>query len=301
MDRTNGARSATDGTSPRTDAGNTGETGACGARPTPLTSALLARHGFRHGFFTRAGGVSPDPFASLSFSLSVGDAPANVAENRRRAASALGVPPERLLYASQVHGATALLVGERATFDEVVLEEADALVSEAKGVACGVRTADCVPILVGDPETGAVAAVHAGWRGVVANVTASALERLGAECPALRSGAGVARLVAAIGPHISQAAFEVSDDVAELLAGTWREAGGGTSDEVLLGCGQPGARPRVDLRRLVREQLRAAGLDDARIEDVPGCTFGDPSRFFSYRRDGQRTGRHLSAIVARGR
>jgi YfiH family protein len=145
-----------------------------------------------------------------------------------------------------------------------------------------VRTADCVPILLADPSTGAVAAVHAGWRGVVARVTEAAVTAL------REAGAETSKLIAAIGPHISLAAFEVSEDVAEQLVESSPDRDVVSRDF--------GAKPHVDMRRIVRAQLRVLGLAQSAIDDVRGCTVCDDD-LFSYRRDGKRSGRLLSAIV----
>lgn len=250
-----------------------------------LDSALLRQAGFRHAFFTRNGGVSAGPYESLSFSESVGDLPENVRENLARAAVVLGVEPARLFFLSQVHGRTAHVVDGGSRRDDVVRTEGDVLLSADPGVACGVRSADCVPVLVADRRSGAVAAVHAGWRGVVAGAVESAVERLRALV------GGELDLIAAIGPHISLQAFEVSEDVAaELLR---------SSPDPGVVERPPGARPHVDLRRIARAKLTALGLAPHAIDDVPGCTVLDRARFFSYRRDGARSGRHLSAIVPR--
>lgn len=250
-------------------------------------SRLLLDAGFRHAFFTRQGGVSAGEFESLNFSVSVGDAPGNVAENLARAAGVLGVAPERLFFASQVHGNTALLVDEDDGPNEVVHWECDALVGTAPGSAIGVRTADCVPILVGDRLTGAVVAIHAGWRGLVGGVVRAGLE-------ALRRVAGdTIDPVAAIGPHITTPRFEVSEDVAAKLAAS---APGRAVVERTFG-----PRPHVSLSGVARSALAEFGLGDAAIDEVPGCTAGDRELFFSYRRDGARSGRHLSAIVPRAR
>ncbi|MDQ2643753.1 MAG: peptidoglycan editing factor PgeF [Myxococcota bacterium] len=251
-----------------------------------LESPLLGRAGFRHGFFTRNGGVSTGPYRSLSFSLAVGDEPGNVAENLRRAAGALGVPSERIYYLSQVHGRQTQLADGRETPARFLEREGDAVlaVPGTDGLACAVRSADCVPILVADRATGAVAAIHAGWRGVVAGA-------VGAAVSALREQTGQrGDLIAAIGPHISLRAFEVSDEVAAELA-----RASDATDVVHHGA----TRPHVDLRRIVRAQLAAAGLESSAIDDVQGCTVSEPERFFSFRRDGAKSGRHLSAIVPR--
>jgi polyphenol oxidase len=248
-----------------------------------LTSPLLTQAGFRHAFFTRNGGVSSGPFESLSFSLTVGDDPERVDENFARAARALGIAPARLLFLSQVHGRAVHVVDASSLREDVIRTEGDALVSREPTLGCGVRSADCVPVLIADRQSGAVAAVHAGWRGVVAGALENAVKQLGS------AGGGTPELIAAIGPHISVEAFEVSDDVAaELVA---------CSPDPAVVTRRPSARPHIDLRRLVRAKLRALALPEAGIDDVPGCTFLDPARFFSFRRDGSKSGRHLSAIV----
>jgi len=251
-----------------------------------LTSGLLARDGFRHGFFTRLGGVSQPPWDSLNFQFSTGDDAGAVSENLRRAAQILGVEPTRLYYLSQVHGTVSQLLDGTKDRDEVVHLVGDITLSRVAGVGCGIRTADCVPILVGDRTTGAVAAIHSGWRGTLAGAAQAGIR-------ALRKLIGAeGDLIAAIGPHIERCCFEVGPDVAEELAGASR-----LGRAVVIE--REGARPHVDLRRIVRAQLEAEGLDDARIDDVPGCTVCDRERFHSYRRDGDRSGRLLSAIVVR--
>jgi len=253
-----------------------------------LASPLLDRAGFRHAFFTRRGGVSLPPWDTLSFAPSVGDDPAAVRENFARAAGILGIPPTRLYVLSQVHGTASRTLTGVESFDEVVRSEGDVTLSRTPGVACGVRSADCVPVLVADPGTGAVAAIHSGWRGTVANAAAAGVGAL----RALLGREG--QLVAAIGPHIQACCFEVGDDVAADLAGA-----AALGEAALIRA--PGRKTRVDLRAIVRAQLEAAGVGAAAIDDVPGCTVCEPERFHSFRRDGARSGRMLSAIVARGR
>ncbi len=191
---------------------------------------------------------------------------------------AVGVPKDRLHQAKQVHG-RAIVV---ANGDPVALAkiEADGLVAEPKsGHAVAVRVADCVPVLLADPKSGRVAAVHAGWRGVEARILQAAIETMKEK-----------DLVAAIGPCIGPCCFEVGADVAEKIADA-------SASEVVVR--RAGEKAFVELRRAVRTQLRALGLDDANIEDVPGCTRCEPARFHSYRRDGKDSGRLLGIIVAR--
>jgi YfiH family protein len=250
--------------------------------PERLESALLQRAGFRHAFFGRRGGVSSGAYASLNFAYSVGDDEANVRENFARAARALGIDVAELAYVSQVHGSQALHVSRTDDLAALRTVEADAVITRSSGLAVAVRTADCVPLLLADPESGAVAAVHAGWRGVVQQIVGIAVAQLGAPPE---------RVLAAVGPHISLPAFEVSSEVAEELARASR------GENVV--SWEYGPRPRVDLRRIVRAQLVEAGLSPAHVDDVSGCTYGEPERFFSFRRDGKVSGRLLSAIVAR--
>src|SRR5687767_5607310 len=131
-----------------------------------LASRLLLDHGFVNGFSLRTGGASDPPFDTLNLGRSVGDDPDRVAENRRRFAAALGYAPDALYEVSQVHGAAVRVIGEDEPPDRIRGDEADALVAPPGARAVGVRVADCIPLLLADPATGAAAAVHAGWRGV---------------------------------------------------------------------------------------------------------------------------------------
>lgn len=265
--------------------------------PTPKDSApagyeqspLLGRAGFRHAFFTRLGGVSTGPFESLSFSTAVGDDPRNVEENLERAAAVLGVEARGILYLSQVHGSVTHYFPNAETRELAINLEGDAVGGAHPGSAYGVRSADCVPILVADRHSGAVMAIHAGWRGVVGGVVEA-----GVECLRQRA-AGGGELLAAIGPHISSAAFEVSDEVAERLAAACPTAGG-VERAVERSAGQ---KPRVNLRFIVTQKLLALGLPESAIDQVGGCTVLEGDRYFSFRRDGKTSGRHLSAIVPR--
>jgi polyphenol oxidase len=258
-----------------------------------LVSPLLAHEGFQHAFFTRRGGHSPAPFDSLHFGTA-GHGADDLAANVRQAAAVLSVDPARLYTATQVHGREAIVV--RGTEDrlELLRHRADAVVSTAPRVACGVKVADCVPVLVAHRATGAVAAIHSGWQGTELNVTAAAIASLLGELGASGNGSnagGAPDLVAAIGPHIEVCCFEVGDDVAERLRRCAPLAD--VVDQ------RRGARSHVDLRGIVRTQLEAAGLAREAIDDVRGCTKCDRARFFSYRRDRDDSGRLLAAIAVR--
>ena len=224
-----------------------------------LTSAPLATAGFLHAFSLR--GATEEDIAR-----------------------AVGVSPAALYQVTQVHGARVVHAGgER---DLLRPEEGDALVATTPSVAVGVRVADCVPVLVGDRASGAVAAIHAGWRGIVSGVLRAAL----AAMPA--TGGGGSR-VAAIGPCIGPCCFEVGADVGAQIAGACADEG--------VVARHAGEKAYVDLRRAVRAELCAAGMADADVHDVPGCTRCDATRFFSYRRDGANAGRHLAAIAVQSR
>jgi YfiH family protein len=226
-----------------------------------LRSGLLEDRGFAHAFPTR-------------------DATdAELLEHLRRVGGAI----EAIVRVRQVHGAAVLEAAPGARSWPSAALEGDAIVGRTgQGpVAVGVRVADCVPILVADEVSGDVAAIHAGWRGVVAGVVPAAIARL------IQDPRGLApwradRLVAAIGPCIGPCCFEVGRDVAERIGFVAREAG---------------EKAYVDLRAAVRAQLVTAGLGTERIEDVPGCTKHDPGRFHSFRRDGADSGRMLAAIA----
>jgi YfiH family protein len=249
---------------------------------TTLRAPRLHRAGFLHGFSTRLGGTSAPPFDSMNLGRSVGDEPERVQENHARLAKSVGYDAARLFERSQVHGADVYVVREGDEPALVRAGESDAIVTRLAGTAVGVRVADCVPVLLADPESGAVAAAHAGWRGVVAGVVTATVEALSS------LGAEPARLLAAIGPSIGPCCFEVGDEVASAVA----ESAG---DGLVLRGGGP-RKPHVDLWRAVEHQLYRAGVRT--IDTLGQCTMCDPDRFFSFRRDGERSGRMLGVIVA---
>ncbi len=231
----------------------------------------------RHGFPTRAGGASQGPWSSLNSSFSVGDDPASVRRNLELLATEAGVDPARLIAVKQVHGDRVVEAG--ASTPET---EADAVWTRTPGVAVGVRTADCVPILIEDRRSGAVAAVHAGWRGVIAEIVARTIEALGA------GGSAPTDLHVAIGPCIQRCCFEVDGDLPE----RFRAAFG---DEVVVP--QPGsAKPHLDLPLAVARTLVRWQVPADHVVALPQCTRCDP-RFFSHRREHGITGRHLSFIT----
>ncbi|HEY0711448.1 MAG TPA: peptidoglycan editing factor PgeF, partial [Polyangia bacterium] len=190
-----------------------------------------------------------------------------------------------LCLARQVHGAVVARATAETAPDEQ--PEADAIITGVAGAAVGVFTADCVPLLIADPASGAVAAVHAGWRGVIAGVAPAAVAALAADF-----GSEPAEMRLALGPAIGVCCFEVGDEVAAIFSQTFLSAGD------LIRQGGRG-RPHVDLRRALFLQLKAAGVRAEHLDLGGDCTMCDPKRFYSYRRDNTQTGQHLSLIVAR--
>jgi YfiH family protein len=247
---------------------------------TPLLTSPLIPPSFPHGFTSRAGGVSEGPFHSLNLGLKWGDARENVLENRRRLLAA--TRSSTLYLAAQVHGARIVVV--RASDDPAAIarEPADGVCSDGAGIAVGVYVADCVPVLLADPRTGAFAAVHAGWRGTAAGILPAAIETM-----AGAYGSAPADLRVALGPAISSCCFEVGPEVAAAFA---RWPGAVIERE--------GRKPHVDLRLVLRQQALAAGVPAAAFDQGGDCTKCDPEgRFYSYRRDATRTGQHVGFIA----
>jgi YfiH family protein len=251
-----------------------------------LRAPGLSRAGFVHGFSLRTGGASQGPFESLNLGRAVGDDAASVEENLRRFADAVGLPEDSIFELSQVHGRRVRRVFAGEDPRQVRAEPGDALVAGAGGLVVGVRVADCLAVLLADTRSGAVAAVHAGWRGLVRGALAEAVESLA------RLAAGPLELRAAVFPHIRACCFEVGDEVAAELEACAPGAG--------VVVARAAAKPHADLSRLAGLQLGALGVQAAALEDLPGCTRCDAARFFSYRRDGQRSGRHLAVIRSAG-
>ena len=259
--------------------------GAAIVTDTPffLESASLA--GCRHGFFTRIGGVSEGPYASLNCSVTSGDSPEALQENRRRIAIAMGVTPDHLLGVTQVHGIDVATVD--VAWRTGNGPRADAMVTDRRGLALGIITADCGPVLLADPARGVIGAAHAGWRGAVAGIleaTVAAMLRLGAQADAI---------VAAVGPCIGQASYEVGPEVRDQVA----QAGVIASDGFFrAGLGD---RLHFDLPGYCAARLRACGVG---VVDVLGCdTCADETRFFSHRRrvlaGGGPIGHQISVIA----
>lgn len=237
----------------------------------------------RHGFFTRAGGVSEGIYRGLNVGLGSSDDPALVAENRRRVTDWLGVAAERLVTPYQVHSPDVVTVsapfeGER--------PKADAIVTATPGLAVGVHTADCGPVLFADTAAGVVGAAHAGWKGALTGVlenTVSAMEKLGADRT---------RIVAVLGPSITAANYEVGPEFVQ----RFRDAHGG--DGRWFTSSARAGHAMFDLTAYTVERLVKAGVS---ASFVGHCTYAREDLYFSYRRTTHRRepdyGRQVSAIV----
>ena len=251
-----------------------------------IRSNLLAGlPGIAHGFFTRQGGVSDGLYASLNVGLGSSDTRDAVIENRARVARALGVADHALAMPYQIHSPDVVVVDEPWPHGEG--PRADAVVTGKPGVAVGVATADCGPILFADAKGRAVGAAHAGWKGAFGGVieaTIAAMEAL---------GAARGDIVAVLGPTISAEAYEVGPEfVARFLA---EEAG---HARFFRSSPKPG-HAMFDLPAFIVMRLEAAGV--GRAENLALCTYADEARFFSYRRTTHRGepdyGRLVSAIA----
>ena len=245
--------------------------------------ATLAR--IRHAFFTRSGGVSQGVYASLNGGVGSNDAPDKVAENRARMAAALGVDADRLLTPYQIHSPDVVVADQPWTREN--RPRADAVVTRIPRLAIGVSTADCGPLLLADSEAGVVGAAHAGWRGALTGVieaTVTAMERLGADR---------GRIVAALGPTIRQANYEVGPEFIERFL---------AADPANARFFEPAERAghaMFDLTGYIAERIQRAGI--VQMEDIGLCTYAEPERFFSYRRTTRLGepdyGRHINAIA----
>lgn len=250
-----------------------------------LECSALSSHGFENGFSTRHGGVSPFPENSLNLSGFNDDTAENIYENRRRFLSSFDGVYE-LALALQVHGTAIRTVRRR---DEIgdSDQEADAVISALPGVLAGAKTADCVPVLIGDRRTRSFAAIHAGWRGTARSIVRVVIERLG-----LEFGSDPEDLICAIGPAAGCRSYEIGQDVIDQFAANFAD-----SDKYF-------SRTRdghalVDLHSANRDQLAASGVRQENIYSAPLCTMERSDLFFSYRRekgDFGKTGRLLSVI-----
>jgi YfiH family protein len=240
----------------------------------------------RHAFSTRLGGVATDRGNLLNLSVTSWDTPERVDENRRRFLSALGLGSARLATLSQVHS-DRLHIIEDTGGQWNRRREGDALATRLADVALAVLVADCFPILIADPDSGAVAAVHSGWRGTAHRVLSKTIGGLRAAF-----GSEPPRLLAAVGPGIRSCCFEVGAEV----AGLFEEAFPGSNLDRR--CAGRAGKYLLDLPGALAIQCAESGLDPERIFDLGACTRCNPQEFFSYRAEGQGAGR-MMALIAR--
>ncbi len=245
-------------------------------RPTDLgclTPAWPAPASVRAAFTLRGGGVSTAPFDTLNVAAHVGDAPEAVKENRRRVCAALALPDEPL-WLEQVHGTGVWEAEARRPSSP---PRADAVIARAPGRVGVIQVADCLPVLLAARDASAVAAVHAGWRGLAAGVLEATVGKLGTD---------TATLLAWLGPGIGRTHFEVGAEVrAAFLA---HDAAAAAAFSV-----NARGRWQCDLLELARQRLRMLGV--RQVFGGDWCTYEDRARFFSYRRDG-RCGR-MGALI----
>ena len=253
-----------------------------------LHADTLTHPGLAHGFFGRTGGVSTGIFASLNCGPGSGDERAHVIENRRRVAEALAPgsgPSVRLVNVHQVHSPKAVTVG--APWDLGQGPEADAMACAAPGIALGILTADCAPVLLADPNARVIGAAHAGWKGALGGVVEAAVTAME------ELGAGRGRIRAAIGPCISQVNYEVGAEFRERFL-----AADPANARYFAAAERPG-HFRFALESYVAARASAAGL--AEVARLSACTYARADEFFSYRRTTHAGepdyGRQISAIM----
>jgi len=253
--------------------------------PTPARANNLTLPGLDHGFFGRRGGVSTGIYTSLNCGFGSGDDPAHVAQNRARAAACLSAPGHGFATPHQVHGTDVIHVTE--VWAPKSGPKADGVVTDRPGIALGVLSADCAPVLFLDTEARVIGAAHAGWRGALAGVT----DRTIAAMCAL--GADRARIRAAVGPCIGPTSYEVGAEFQAAFA-----AGDPDSGRFF----RPGARADkffFDLPAYVGARLARAGIGS--VELLGHCTYDRSDEYFSFRRTTHRGeadyGRDLSAII----
>jgi YfiH family protein len=250
-----------------------------------IQSGHISTPGIAHAFFERGGGYSSGIFASLNCGLGSGDDPDIVRKNRSLAARQLAVADECLLTAWQIHSAEVVHVTQ--AWPNEFRPKADALVCSTRGMAIGILTADCAPILFADVEARIIGACHAGWKGALSGVTTATIKAM------QKLGASPSRIIAVIGPTISQANYEVGPAFPDAFL---------ASDPDTVRYFKPSTRPAhymFDLPGYLQARLRQAGLE--KVTSLGLCTYADEARFFSYRRATHRGetdyGRLLSAIA----
>ena len=239
-----------------------------------------------NAFTTRRGGVSEGCLSELNLGFHRGDRPRNVLENHRRLAAAVGYDVKRLVCTRQVHGDAVRVVTE-ADWGQGLFwpaPDCDGLVTQTPGTALAVFVADCTPVLLWDAATGAVGAVHAGWRGTALGIAARAVETM-----ARAFGTRPQDVRAAIGPCVGRCCYETGPDVPAAMADALGPAARSALDDL------GGGRWRVDLKELNAVWLARAGVGE--IVTAPWCTACQPERFFSHRRMGEARGLQAAVIA----
>lgn len=242
-----------------------------------------------HGFFGRNGGVSSGVYESLNCGPGSKDVPEKVAENRARAVAALaGEAPAKLATVYQVHGSQVVALDD-VTWGMHDRPTADAMVTTTPNIVLGILTADCAPILLADQEAGVIGAAHAGWQGALVGVTDTVVAEME------KLGAARARIHAAVGPTISQSAYEVGPEFYE------RFIAQEPATAAFFGKGARSTHWQFDLPAYVEHRLRAAGVENVHV--LGACTYAMEDAFFSYRRSTHWSepdnGRQLSVIMLR--
>ncbi|MDG1418421.1 MAG: peptidoglycan editing factor PgeF [Maricaulis sp.] len=231
---------------------------------------LLSKHGVKHGFSTRSGGVSKDEYATLNITRSRGDQAADIAENRRRLRVSLEL--DHLAFATQVHGCNVIRVGAIPRGDQPV-GEGDALITDQAGIGLVCQTADCTPILILDPVRNVIAAIHSGWRSTVLDVVGETVRAMHESF-----GCDPANFIAAIGPCISPDNYRVGPEVVEhfelLFAG---------NDRVLSARDEAGGA-QLDVGEACHTQLLQHGVQAGNIWRSSLCTYAESDLLFSARR-----------------
>lgn len=256
------------------------------SRPDPLQAAPLAQFqsaGIRHGFFTRAGGVSKGLYAGLNTGTGSDDDQNNVAENRRRVAEWMGVEAVRLLTLHQVHSPDAIIVREPYGLPR---PKADGIVTDQPGLAICASSADCGPVLFADVEARVIGAAHAGWKGALTGVlesTIDAMELLGARRRLI---------VAVLGPSISQTNYEVGAEFVE------RFCADDAANALYFAPSKKEGHSMFDLNGYTVDRLTKAGVTASAMNR---CTYAEEDLFYSYRRSTHRKepdyGRHVASIA----
>ena len=242
-----------------------------------------------HFSTTRTGGSSNGSYSSLNLGFNSGDIPGRVLDNRTLLCKALELNSNSIIFPKQTHTATVKVINEEFLFaDEETrnqyLQQTDSIITNQREICIAIKTADCVPVLLFDPRQRGVAAIHAGWRGTAENIVQRTIDKMVTEF-----GTTASDLIACIGPSISPQVYEVSSDVYRLFNHELYE-------ETL--------PPKIDKRMLNlwkanHYQLTHAGVKVQNIETANLCTFSNPGKFYSARRDGAKTGRMATGIMLR--